>query len=265
MNKPPSSRRSTQIAALSSLLGILLPTVATPLHRRTTTIQSTLIADQLGSEYEIAFVTSGVTTATSSTIGDYNTYVTNQAGLASAYLSDFVPSGTPWHAIISTLSVAASANAPDPTGIPVFDTKGNLLTFTSPARSLYSIFGANNGPIQYTQTGGAPSTTNVWTGSTYEGAGVPSAEAGTSYPESGESSRPIPTGSRQARAPLPRQTTSVFTPCLASSAPRFPSLHPLGRSWAWGCWDSAGYFYCGVGQRHEDGQHLLLIVPEIPD
>ena len=106
--------RSARIAALLSFSAVLLLAASNARAAVLSTIEATLQANNLGPQYEIAFVTSGVTTATDSIIGDYNTYVTNQAALSSPYLSDFVPPDTSWKAIISTQSVATTTNAPDP-------------------------------------------------------------------------------------------------------------------------------------------------------
>jgi hypothetical protein len=121
------------------------------------------------SQYEIAFVTGDGTTATDSTIGDYNTFVTTEAGLAysSGTLSSIAPLGASWAAIVSTDYQNAAANAPDPNGIPVFDTQGNLIT--SGTSSLYAGL-ALTSKLQFTQSG-TLATPEVWTGSTVSGAG----------------------------------------------------------------------------------------------
>ncbi len=87
-----------------------------------------------GSEYQILFVTSGTTTATSSNIADYNNFVTQQATLAPGDIGDIVPAGTTWTAIISTAASAAITNAPD--RFPVYDTQGKLLS----NNDIYSAF-----------------------------------------------------------------------------------------------------------------------------
>src|SRR5580658_222716 len=102
---------------------IAVPVKADVLSR----IESTLAADSLGSEYEIAFFTADMLTATSSSISTYNNFVTAEATSGSSYLSDFVPGGTTWNAIGSTSTVSASNNAPNNGSIPIFSTTGALI------------------------------------------------------------------------------------------------------------------------------------------
>ncbi|OIP44226.1 MAG: hypothetical protein COX17_02290 [Deltaproteobacteria bacterium CG23_combo_of_CG06-09_8_20_14_all_60_8] len=57
-----------------------------------------------GATYQLAFVTSGTTTATSSEIGDYNSFVQNAANAAGM-------GSVVWYVIGSTVSVDANSNA----------------------------------------------------------------------------------------------------------------------------------------------------------
>ena len=137
-----------------------------------------------GSQYEIAFITSGGINATSSSITTYNTFATNQAAQDAQ-----LPSGLSWHAIVSTASVGANANAPSVGSIPVYDTQGHLLT--NPGQSLYQFSNATPGlfGIEYDQNGnlvqnnanisGTPEPV-IWTGST--DAGTIANALGTSNP-----------------------------------------------------------------------------------
>jgi hypothetical protein len=123
------------------------------------------------SQYEIAFVTAATITGTDSNIATYNSFAASQAGTAysGGTLDTIAPQATTtWAAIVSTTTVSASNNAPDPAGIPVFDTQGNLVS--AGTASIYSGHNLNN-PIQYTQSGGTPAAgySEVWTGSTVNG------------------------------------------------------------------------------------------------
>lgn len=67
---------------------------------------ATIVPDGLspGDTYHLAFVTSGVTTATSSDIADYNAFVNEQAALNPEL------AGITWYAIVSTETVGARSN-----------------------------------------------------------------------------------------------------------------------------------------------------------
>jgi hypothetical protein len=120
----------------------------------------TLGAVVLGSQFEIAFVTSQYTTATSPNIADYNNFVSAQALSASGYLSDFVPSGTTWNAIASTEATPAYLNAPNTGTVPVFTTAGQLVS-----DSEYPLFGGNLiAPLNDTQAGAEFNGTPVGAG-----------------------------------------------------------------------------------------------------
>jgi hypothetical protein len=118
-------------------------------------------------EYEILFVTSGGTPATSSSISYYNTFVTNQAALDSS-----LPTTT-WNAIISTSTVNAATNAPDGTlgsPIPVYNTAGQLLNY-SLASGLYSLYAGEDlqqAPL-YNEMGVSQPLSTPWTGSNSDG------------------------------------------------------------------------------------------------
>ena len=75
-----------------------------------------------GSKYEIAFVTSGGTTATDPYEADYDAFVTQQAAQ-----NPNLPQAT-WHAIASTYENGdvqqARQNAPFTSSIPVYNTQG---------------------------------------------------------------------------------------------------------------------------------------------
>ena len=79
-----------------------------------------------GSEYQLIFVTADTTTATSTDITTYNSFVTTEAGL-----NPSLPSAT-WDAVVSTATVNANVNAPnvmvDGSYLPVFNTQGAGMT-----------------------------------------------------------------------------------------------------------------------------------------
>ena len=104
-----------------------------------------------GSQYEIAFVTSDGTTATSPDITDYNNFVTREAN-QDAILAGL---GVTWHAIASTDAVTANLNAPSSGTIPIYNTAGLLVADAS--SPLYS--GQLLNPIDFDQygNGGRPS------------------------------------------------------------------------------------------------------------
>ncbi len=111
-----------------------------------------------GSHYEIAIVTSGGTTATSTNIRDYNSFVTTQAGLSTS-----LPTGLTWSAIGSTPYTNAIDNIPSYT-YPIYNTAGQLVA--SNVLALWT--GSLQAPIEYDENG-----TNyqgfVWTGTSDSG------------------------------------------------------------------------------------------------
>ena len=174
MSAFPSVRRSTSITILLLSSTVLLVS-ATPQLKADVlqTIESQLTA--LGAtEFEIAFVTEGTTTAQSTEIGTYNTFVTKQANaapdgsLVAEVNSQFSPT---WNAIVSTALTSASVNAPSSSAIPIFDTNGDQISPFYAGHGLYTIFGSIKNPIGYTQ-GGVSLSTYVWTGSVSDGSGA---------------------------------------------------------------------------------------------
>jgi hypothetical protein len=117
-----------------------------------------------GDQYRLAFVTSGLSPATSSNIDDYNTFVTNAANS----VTDLSDLGTEWKAIGSTASVAARSNT-------------NTIPGTAPDVPVYRLDGvkiANNNADLWDATIAAPLTTTellttfageVWTGTLFNG------------------------------------------------------------------------------------------------
>jgi hypothetical protein len=77
-----------------------------------------------GSQYQLLFVTADTIQATSSNIDDYNSFVTQEAGL-----NHSLPSDVTWHAVCSTSSTPAISNAPTWNDIPIYGTNGQLIAY----------------------------------------------------------------------------------------------------------------------------------------
>ena len=149
--------RGLFVAALATLLGgtamadAILPTGLAP-----------------GTQYEILFVTSDGTTATSSNITDYDTFVTQEAN-NSPTLAGLAALGVTWSAVASTPTSNAN-QASSNTTIPIYDTRGNVLEASFPSLFTDTSF---SGPA-YDQLGnpisGLYATPYVYTGSNSFGA-----------------------------------------------------------------------------------------------
>ena len=116
-----------------------------------------LSALSAGSPYILVFVTSDTINAMSSTIGDYNTFVTTEANLNPALMA----LGTTWSVIGSTPDTNAIANIGSNPDIPIFDVNGNQIAVNDTTSGLFS--GSLLNPILYDENGVA-NPTNVWTG-----------------------------------------------------------------------------------------------------
>ena len=128
-----------------------------------------------GTQYQIIFATSLETTGSSRLISTYNSLATTDA----APLNSILPAGVTWHAVGSTLTTAASANAPS-SGIPIYNTHGIEVS----AGNLYS--GSLLAPVNFDENGNGPITDLTWTGATSAG-GISANPLGSSLPEFGES------------------------------------------------------------------------------
>ena len=127
--------------------GVILPSGLTP-----------------GSQYQLIFVTAGVHNAVSTNIGDYNSFVTNEANLG---LPSGLPPGLTWNAVASTSSVAANVNAPSGT-LAVYNTDGQEVT----AVGVGVYTGALENLVAFDQFGNfntAAQSNKVWTGSDSSG------------------------------------------------------------------------------------------------
>ena len=143
-----------------------------------------------GSQYQLIFYTTNVTAATSSDIGYYNSFVQ-----ADAAIDPSLPSVT-WNAIISTATIDAVTNAPNPE-LPVYDVDAYLV---APAVSAHGInnlytdvysgyphpigneFGTYNAPYQGNIWSGGGADGKEWLGDFGVGtnqSGVSLAEVGT--------------------------------------------------------------------------------------
>jgi hypothetical protein len=115
-----------------------------------------------GSTYQLVFVTTDGFFATSTSISDYNTDVTNEAALNATLAAFDALNGVTWTVIGSTTSVNATANAPSTGAVYTLD--GTEVA--SAANPLYA--GSLLAPIDINENGATDSTL-VWTGSTSSG------------------------------------------------------------------------------------------------
>lgn len=124
-----------------------------------------------GDEYRLAFITSASRDATSGSIDDYNTFVTNVANTQPA-LSDL---GTTWKAIASTSSVIARDNTgtnffidfPNNNGVPIYLLDG-ITKIADDSVDLWND-GALDAPLNVNEAGVVVTPTDVWTGSSQFG------------------------------------------------------------------------------------------------
>jgi hypothetical protein len=129
-----------------------------------------------GSKYQIAFVTASVRQAGSTDIANYNAYA---SGEASANKS--LPATT-WRAWVSTPTTNARDNAPTYDGVPIYNTRGELIA-TNKSEFLAPKHRAG---INYDQFG-IRTDREVWTGSGYQGLAVPQQSAGSPVVQFGRS------------------------------------------------------------------------------
>ncbi len=114
-----------------------------------------------GDVYQLAFVTTGTTTATSAVIQDYNAFVNAQGALSPALTGTNM--GVTWSAIGSTTTVNAQTNAF--VQAPVY-----LLNSTQIATGFADFWdGSLLTPLNIDQFGQASGATIAWTGSFFDG------------------------------------------------------------------------------------------------
>ena len=126
-----------------------------------------------GLSYRIAFVTSAGTTATSSNIADYNSFVTTHAPTLPA---DF--GSVTWTAIGSTTSVDAIDNTltrPTDPSAPIYNTRGDLV-----AADNLSLWTPDHSQGIYFDETGSTLVGPVWTGTVADGRSALGSELGSS-------------------------------------------------------------------------------------
>jgi hypothetical protein len=135
-----------------------------------------------GTQYRLAFVTSGVRDATSSNIADYNTFVTTEANAQ----PDLAALSTTWTAIGSTFTVDARINTmtdwtpPDDTGVPIFRVDG--VKVADHYDDLWD--GSIDSFLNVTQSGSTKND-SVWTGTAIDGTNNSILYLGSSSPTIG--------------------------------------------------------------------------------
>jgi hypothetical protein len=116
-----------------------------------------------GTQYQLVFVTEDGFSASSTSISDYNTDVSNEAALNSTLAAFDTANSVTWTIIGSTSSVNANVNAPS-SGL-VYGLDG--VEVASGSATLYS--GSLLSPIDIDQNGDDVVFTNTWTGSNSAG------------------------------------------------------------------------------------------------
>ncbi len=114
-----------------------------------------------GESFRFVFFTDGTTTALSSNIGTYNSFVNAQAGGAT-----YDGSVVTWHAIGSTSSESAINNIGQ-TLTPVYLADGTLVTTSTTSTGLWS--GSLLNPIDEDLSGGIINQQGTWTGTNTNG------------------------------------------------------------------------------------------------
>ena len=134
---------------------------------------------QPGDTYQLVFVTSGTTAATSTSIASYNAFVTAQAANNPTLAAFDTLHGVTWTAIGSTASIAANVNAPSSGAVYTLDGA----QVASPLQPLYIGDGTDSllSLIDIDQFG-AFSMTATWTGDGVGGVSFPSHELGSLDP-----------------------------------------------------------------------------------
>ncbi len=131
-------------------------------------------------QYRLAFVTDGLTTATSTAESTYNDFATSQADGNSS-----LPS-TLWYAITSTSTESAASNISCGTScnanVPIFLVDGTTEVATS-TNALFA--GSILNLIDEDENGSPNFGAYVWTGSNADGTGVSGQQLGTSTPVTG--------------------------------------------------------------------------------
>jgi hypothetical protein len=137
-------------------------------------------------EYRLAFVTHGATTATSSDIATYNQFAASDASNNTS-----LPATT-WKAIVSTPGMSAGSNiscgATCDANVPIF-----LVDGTEVATSTVNLFDGSTGilnAIDEEPTGAISNDAYTWTGSNSDGTAATGHELGSSAPMAGFTNDP---------------------------------------------------------------------------
>ncbi len=141
-----------------------------------------------GDTFRFVFLTDGTTTATSSNISDYNTFVTNDASTqAGGGVVTYNGVTLTWSAIASTSTVNAIDNVGQ-TMTPVYLADGTLVTTSTTLSGLWS--GSLVQPINEDLNGKRSTTeVSVWTGTTASGVVSTDGWLGSDLPLLGQSER----------------------------------------------------------------------------
>jgi hypothetical protein len=169
-----------------------------------------------GSQYEIIFATSDEIAATSGSISTYNTFAASEATPLNALL----PGGVTWKAVASTLTTAASANAPSSASIPIYNTHGIEVS----VGNLYS--GSLLAPVNYDENGNGPPITLIWTGATSSG-GIsvnPMGSADAEFGNSDQNGSGWITGSTGTPSGIPWPIYALSSPITVVPEPATLSL-----------------------------------------
>jgi len=113
-----------------------------------------------GTQYQLLFVTSDLSYATSTTISDYNTFVTDEAALDATLAAFDTANGVTWTAIGSTPTVDADANAPS---------SGLVYNLENTELASSGVYGGSLLSAVGFDEDGDSSSNDVWTGSTTSG------------------------------------------------------------------------------------------------
>jgi hypothetical protein len=129
------------------------------------TLIESIAALEEGAMYRVLFVTSGLTTALSSDIVDYNTFVSTAAGSGSVTGS----LGLTWKALASTDDVDAQENTDiynhDAKSVTMFNTRGQILAISG--ADLWNGTLANQ--LRYDENGSTVYIENAFTGTNKDG------------------------------------------------------------------------------------------------
>jgi hypothetical protein len=127
-----------------------------------------------GEQYRLVFVTNETTTATSTNIADYNTFVNDVANAIGPYSSDgslLASLGLTWTALASTEAVSAITNI-GVDNVPVYDLVGSEVA-RSDSPALEGLWGGELDSLAYiSENGNNLYSEGVWTGTNVSGFAV---------------------------------------------------------------------------------------------